>query len=334
MISTLATHSNHTPRIGLYSWFRYVFHQIELTAPRITLIYAVFGMCALFLSDVLFVRYFSEPLLSQVQALKGGVEVVLTAGLIFLLTRRSRGQLKDASEQVERQRDELRLLHRVLRHNLRNDLNVIQGQAGLARDEVSGTPTETRCRKIIEKTQKVVRYAEQARQIRKVSEGTSQRQTIDLSETIRRVMNEHPQITDSVEVTARVSDGVQVRANPKFDLAFREILTNAIKHNDADPPTITIGLDVDDKDPQMVELRIRDNGPGIPESEIKALYNDRESQLLHSEGMGIWYVDWVVAHSDGELRILRADAGGTEVQILLPKAHKPPFDLPGLPELT
>lgn len=64
----------------------------ELTPLSGALLYLVFGFVSLYVSDVVFVRYFSEPMLSQVQAVKAGVEVFLTGVLVFLLIRKSRAR--------------------------------------------------------------------------------------------------------------------------------------------------------------------------------------------------------------------------------------------------
>jgi hypothetical protein len=65
----------------------------ELSPMRIAGIYAVFGFGALFVSDLLLPRYLSTHLLAQVQALKGAIEILLTAGLIYVLTHYSERQL-------------------------------------------------------------------------------------------------------------------------------------------------------------------------------------------------------------------------------------------------
>ena len=59
----------------------------RLTPARIAGLYVLFGFTALLVSDVLLNRFVGEPLLSTLQGIKGGVEILLTAGFIFLLVR-------------------------------------------------------------------------------------------------------------------------------------------------------------------------------------------------------------------------------------------------------
>lgn len=313
---------------GWTSWFRTVLGRLELTALRITMFYVVLGMSALLLSDVLLPHYLADPLLSQAQALKGGLEVILTGAFIFVLVRRSRRQVREATEQVERQRDELSLLHRVFRHNLRNTLNVIRGHLELVRAQTETEPMEERCKEIYGSSERILEYTEQARRIRKVTDGDETSDRIDLAETVDEILADHSWITADVTVQTNVPEGIEVQANSMLTEAIRELVTNAIKHNDASSPTLTIELDAEAGSPDMVGLRIQDNGPGLPASEIESLRRERESQVLHATGMGLWFVDWVATHSGGDLRVISDDESGTDICLQLPKAVRPPVEFP------
>jgi len=315
------TASNATgPGEGWHAWIARLLPTVVLTPLRITAIYAVFGVSALYVSDVLFVRYLSEPILSQVQALKGGIEVLLTAGLIFALTARSENRLRDANARLEQQRDELQLLHRVLRHNLRNDLTIVQGYADLIRDAVAEEETERRCERLLKTAEEMERYTEQAQRIRKASEAKNRENAVDLGEVIPAVLADNSRVTSGVEVTTAIPDGAEVSANPMIDEAIDELVTNAVRHNDADAPAITIEALPESGPDGMTTIRIIDDGPGVPESEMAALRDDDREPLRHLSGMGLWFVDWVVTHSGGEFQVSNAENGGTEVLVHLPSA--------------
>lgn len=313
---------------GWGPWLRTVLGRIELTAHRITMFYIVLGMTALLLSDVLLPQYLADPFLSQIQALKAGVEILLTGGFIFAIVRRSRRQIQEATEQVERQRDELGLLHRVFRHNLRNTLNVIRGHLELVREQAEAEPMEERCDEIYGSSERILEYTEQARRIRKVTDGEASAERVDLAETVEEILSNHPWVTEDVVIKTNVPDGIEVEANPMLTEAIHELVTNAIKHNDSSTPRVSLEFDADAGSSDMVGLRIQDNGPGLPPSEIESLRRERESQVLHATGMGLWFVDWVATHSGGELRVLSDDETGTDICLHLPKSVRPPVDLP------
>ncbi len=66
----------------------------NLTPARIAGIYLLFGATALLISDVLLNLLFEDPLLAALQGLKGVIEVLATAGLIYLLVTRSQHDLR------------------------------------------------------------------------------------------------------------------------------------------------------------------------------------------------------------------------------------------------
>ncbi|MFB6160036.1 MAG: sensor histidine kinase [Haloferacaceae archaeon] len=299
----------------LHYWLGRLHRRTTLTPLRIALLYAVFGFAGLYVSDVLLVRYLSDPLLSQAQTLKGGVEVVLTAGLVFLLTRRYQLQLERTTEQVQRQREELSVLHRVFRHNLRNDLNIILGYADELRESGDVTPE---CDRIVSTAERMLGYTEHAKHINAVTESDGRRRTVDLAELVPDLLATHPMVTESVDVTTDLPDCAEVNVNRMLPDALRELVTNAVKHNDGGPRALSVSVDPDAGPPWMTEVRIADNGPGVPDAELDPLRETEERGLVHLSGMGLWFVYWAVERSDGDIDFTTHDDGGTTVRVRLP----------------
>jgi len=57
---------------------------------------------------------------------------------------------------------------------------------------------------------------------------------------------------------------------------------------------------------------------------MAALRTSEEEPLCHLSGMGLWFVDWAVTHSEGDLEISNAEGGGTEARIRVPSADTRP----------
>ncbi len=282
----------------------------------------MFGFGALFLSDVLFVRYLSEPLLSQIQALKGGIEVVLTAALLFVLTRRRERQLQRSMRRLNHQREELDVLHRVLRHNLRNDLCVVHGYAELVRDSLPSPSASLRskCDVILDTAEEMTRYTEQASRINKLAHSDDRRTAYDLTEELPRLLDAHPLVTDDVEVAVTLPEEAVVEVAPLFEEALTEAIANAVEHNDADQPRIEIAVRTGSSPPHLTTIRIADNGPGIPATELDPLRTGEEKQLRHISGLGLWFLKWTIARSGGELAFEDNESGGTTVRVRVPNA--------------
>ncbi|WP_136688693.1 sensor histidine kinase [Halorhabdus amylolytica] len=290
----------------------------ELTPGRIAAVYLLFGFVGLYVSDVVFARTFSEPLQSQVQAAKGGLEVLVTAGFIFAISVASRRQHRRTNERLQRRNEELHVLHRVLRHNLRNDLNVIEGHAEYVEATLENDDLADTCGTITRKAEAIVSYIERAGQIRRLSESQSV-ETFDLARIVPMIADRHDELTDAVDLTVDVPDVVPVAANHMLSAALEELLTNAMVHANSDTPTVSIRVSTIDAPRGMTLIEIADDGPGIPEDVRRIIESDERDQLAHLSGLGLWFVHWTVTDVGGSLSF-DVDADGTTVRILVPTA--------------
>lgn len=306
---------------GLAHHLQSVLTDIELTPFWVTFVYVIFGLGALYLSDVLFVHWFSEPLLSRVQAFKGIVEVGLTAGIIYVLMRGSQYPMQHETEMLRRQREELQVLHRVLRHNLRNDLNVIMGYVDLLQHNPSSPSAEEWCRNILNGVEGLLDYTNKATQIEEISDPRNGRfSEYNLVEGIPSVVRHHDLITDDVEVAVDLPETAPVEANHMLEPAIDELVTNAIQHNDSEMPRVSITVDPTRGPVGTTQIVIEDNGPGIDDDTLTVLEEAREDSLMHMSGLGLWMVYWTVMESNGHLNIYSGDDGGTRVELTLPKS--------------
>lgn len=303
----------HSVPFKITQWFKdRETPNIELTPFRIAGIYFGFGMAFLYLSDVLFVRYLTEPLLSQIQALKGGIEVFLTAGLIFFLTWQSHRQLRQKNSELRRQSDLIGVLSRVLRHNLRNDLNVIRGHlTRLANDISESIPANDTA---VEKIDELVELADTARQIETIASSDFERQPVELTtlaqSVIEGVESDHPAASFTVEAP----DEVYVEAFPTLRTVLEELVQNAAKHT-GDSLAVTVSIE---QTPENIEIHVVDAGPGLPEQEQEVLREGGESALVHGSGLGLWLSHWIVTSHDGSIHTT-VNADGTRVTVSLPR---------------
>lgn len=204
------------------------------------------------------------------------------------------------------------ILSRVFRHNVRNDINVIDGYAQFIRESGDDELAEY-AEEIHEKAQKLLEHAEKARNIETVF---TEQATV--SRSLEGVV-EHALAgdveTDGATVSTAVPD-VPVELHPRFDLAVVELVENAVRHHVGDrPASVEVRGDVHDA---AVVLTVADDGPGIPPAEIEALDAGEETALRHGSGIGLWLVRWIVTRSNGDLSITTGDEG-TRFEIRLPR---------------
>ena len=212
---------------------------------------------------------------------------------------------------------QLKIMDRVLRHNLRNDMNVIKGYAETIQATSKGDVTEM-AEIIIEESEQLLTTVDKEREITDVLVDEQSPEPVDLGAvtdaTVAATREQYPEAHITVEGAA----DWQVRAIESIDRALTELLTNAVNHSDQTEPSIEVT--VEDRD-DAVAVRIADDGPGIPEMERKIITEDVEiDSLYHSTGLGLWLVKMIVQESGGSLAFDENEPRGSIVSITLPMA--------------
>lgn len=274
-----------------------------LSPLRIALVYLVFGTLALFLSDVLLVLLVGDgALLRQLQALKGLVEVALTAVLIYALVATYSRATAEKTREVERARDRFALLNRLLRHHVLNRMNVVQGQVD--RLIADGTGDSDRLETVRRQSAAVVDLVENVRALAGPDEAGFEPHRVDLSELLSeelsRARSRHP----AARVDGAVPAGVQVAAGDSLSLVFEELLDNAVEHNPSAEPTVQVDVDVGESE---VAVRVLDDGPGLP---ANALGDPAGRERRGHEGMGLLLARTLVDRYGGDLRVGSDEDGG------------------------
>lgn len=224
-------------------------------------------------------------------------------------------ELRDALNR----REQMLLVHnRILRHNLRNKLNVIQSRAEILETELDAD-VSTETEEIRKTAMDLLQLAERARASEMMLDPPPDSElkldVAGLVHNVATVMEERePSLT--VNVTAPVP--VYAACDVDFGNAVEELLQNVVDHT-GPQPTATVAVTEAD---ECVVIRVEDDGEGIPDEEAAIVSGDRDiTQMHHTVGIGLWLVDWIVARYDGTLRIPQSPNAGGVVEITLPRAE-------------
>jgi len=221
---------------------------------------------------------------------------------------------REITARKERQQ-QLALFDRVLRHNLRNDMNVIRGSADTIQETGSGDVAWL-AGKIQKMCNKLLATTEKQREITQLLREPPTQSEIDLQtilhEVQSRLQSTHP------EATIRVDCEIPVRlqVGDKFVYALEELITNAIIHNDGDDPSVTVTVE---QTAEQVQITVADNGPRISEMERDVIQHpENRSPLYHGSGLGLWLVKLIVSRSGGTVQFVETDEDGNTIAVSLP----------------
>ena len=226
----------------------------------------------------------------------------------------------------EQARQHLQVLHRVLRHNVRNELTVIFGMAErILEDDASGEVREA-AKRIIDSAEGLASVSEKARMAEDILGDPPSDTIVEVGSAAMDVVADarstwpNATIELDIEPSLPVSTGLEIRD------ALENLVENAIAHN-TDEPTVRVTARTETPihastrgAGQNVLITVEDDGPGIPEQEEAVIFEGANiTQLKHGSGLGLWVVRWIVESADGSVSYGRAD-GWTTITLRLPLA--------------
>lgn len=228
---------------------------------------------------------------------------------------------RQAQMRVTRLNRQLTVLNRVLRHDIRNSANVIQGNADLLIEEA--VDTAARAGNIKQQATDLVKLSEQAKQIEQVlDEEGQQEQVFDLVPIVESACEEVQDEYPDAQIDTSLSDSQHVVAHPFIGSAVLNIIENAVEHNDSDTPQVAVELTANTQmSTNYIELRVADNGPGIAANETDVLERGYETDLKHASGVGLWLVNWIITSADGEIAFAENEPQGSIVSLKMRPAE-------------
>ncbi|MFW5937892.1 MAG: ATP-binding protein, partial [Halanaeroarchaeum sp.] len=210
-------------------------------------------------------------------------------------------EVQDVTEYRARER-RLRLLSRIIRHNLRNETNVLMGYADRVRQAVEDESLEAEIETILDITTEVGGLSESVKQIEEIAEpDATDRPPTDLRTVARSAVVDARETYPHASFSVTAPEAAWVIADKGIRYAIEHAVRNAVEHNDRETPSVTVSVE-DGAEGGHGVVRIADTGPPIPDTETEVLREDVEtSSTFHGTGVGLWVMQWCVESLGGEL---------------------------------
>ena len=203
----------------------------------------------------------------------------------------------------------IEVLNRILRHNIRNGLDVIKAN-------VESLDDGKRERSILDATDGLEELSGSARRIEKLMrQPQDQRPSAEVGAVAKSVVEDISETYPAASVSVTSTDEPRSVDAEVARFALRHVVENAVVHNDSDQIRVEIRMVSTETG---VRIIVADNGPGIPEAERAVIENETESAHSHTTGLGLWGTNWAVTQLGGDLSFRESDLGGTAVSMELP----------------
>lgn len=222
----------------------------------------------------------------------------------------------DLTDRLKRQ-EGLRVLNRVLRHNLRNDANVVMGHLDSAAEQTNNNQVEESIGIAKQRMEGSLDRAQTAREFSRhlATDVETTLYPVDLGGALRQATNKVDTGDATVEID--VGSGLLVRGDETLTAALRNVVENAIEHT-GPAPTVRTDAVVGD---ETITLRVADDGPGIPPERRRNVLERGGSAVRHGQGLGLFFVDRLLSVYGGDLRITDSDLGGCLVELTFRRAN-------------
>jgi signal transduction histidine kinase len=209
-------------------------------------------------------------------------------------------QLRESRELLETRSRQLRFFNSALRHDLLNGLMVVQGQVDRLDSLVEGEAAD-RVETVDEWTEDLARMAREVRSMTQTVAGETDDDltTVDLATVVGEKVEKFRRGHDELTVTDETGSLPAVWADSLLGAVVENLLLNAVEHNDSEAPTIEVSAAVGS---ETVTLRIADNGPGIPDDQKEAIFEEAvTSDTSGSVGFGLYFVREMVDRYGGDV---------------------------------
>jgi PAS domain S-box-containing protein len=224
----------------------------------------------------------------------------------------------------EQYRSQVDLFTRVLRHNFRNDINIVIGYLNIIAERVDDSAIEEYVTNSLEKCDGLINISEQTRQLNDIldTEYGKVDTLTDLVPLVQRVTEEYEHEHPHAQIETELPREAIVAASENVVWAIENLVENAIVHADGDPEVrIEISNETIEEDglkSEWTTMTVADRGPGIPESEVVVLEDDsNRTQIQHGSGLGLWIAQQIAQIFDGHLDIDRSPDSGFSTEISL-----------------
>ncbi|MBP1923587.1 PAS domain S-box-containing protein [Halorubrum alkaliphilum] len=255
--------------------------------------------------------------------------------------------LSDVTER-ERRRQQLEVLNRILRHNLRNDAGVVAGYGELLVERLDDPELLRMADAIDRRAGALAALGEKAGTVETLLSDADP-EPVAVDELVQSVVADARErdpdttvelsIVGDEEATADAGDTdwtAELRSDA-LRAVVENTVENALEHHDGEGTEredggswvyVSLrweGVDdgdagdaaVDDAGERFV-FTVADDGPGIPDHEVNAIESGRETALEHGSGLGMWVVEWGADALGADVEYVDRDPRGTLVTVRIP----------------
>jgi K+-sensing histidine kinase KdpD len=221
-------------------------------------------------------------------------------------------ELERRTRELRRQTEQLEFFSAVLRHDIYNGMNVIEGRTELLRDELD-EGAEAHADAVLEWSDSLIDLTEKVQAVLDtITDGAERdRRPVALAPLVDREAERVRAMDGDLTVDVDVPDDAAVLADDLLADVIGNLLTNSVEHNEPAGLTVSVTATVEG---DTVTLRVDDDGAGLPTTDPDALFERGETAgAAGGSCFGLYLVASMVEAYGGDVRAVDDGAGATFV---------------------
>jgi len=220
---------------------------------------------------------------------------------------------KDITERKAAE-DRAEFLHSLLRHDLGNKLQLVDGHLALLEETDLSETQRDHVESVRKATEDATQLLEKIRMLNRLGDRDGGERT-RLSSHLREAIDGNAALADRQGVTVSGPDAADatVEAGPLLTEVFTNLVENSLKHGDG--TEIDVSVETDD---DAVTVMFEDDGVGVPPEERERVFERGYSGSTSSgSGLGMYIVSEVVGSYGGAITVGESDVGGARFEVTL-----------------
>ena len=238
-------------------------------------------------------------------AADAGAIVGFTSGVLVVRVR------QEAAE-ARRARDAVFFLNRLLRHDILNDLSVVQSHAAILREHVDADGEEW-LDTVEAQSKDATDLIRSSRTVTHTVLNEADLEPVELADLLAAELERVGSTFEAAEFDVEVPDDACVVANGALSRVFGNLLSNAVEHNDSETPRVALRVT---EAAETMTVCIADNGPGIPDPDKPDVFEAADGG---DHGFGLFLADTLVSSYGGRLSVRDNDPRGAVFEVELPR---------------
>lgn len=276
--------------------------------------------------------FFFETVWDRVGVLRWGLAVGVGSGFLTGYTNartidRAVAAERSAirAEQAAERRELLTYLHALLRHEVLNSVTAIEGHATVLDSTLPEDVGAERVEVIQRQCRGLSRVIEDVKFLLDATNNPADTEPVDLVPILEAELTSLHDRFERVETERDLPETLVVEADTLVGHLFENLVRNAVEHNDAERPRVSVAAT---RDEDTVTVVVADDGPGLPDA-VAENPLDTSSNMRADYGLGLAIVYRLVDRYGGTIDIETPDDGGTRVEVTLPRSEDTPGSAPG-----